>query len=119
MFNFRRVGQIFVAKTAVDEARLMDIVIVAGADDLKADDEECYEIFCPVPSFYDVETALSRANIEMQSAELAYIPNVAVTINDQDTANKLIRTIEKLEDLEDVKNVFANFEFGDNIPIGT
>jgi YebC/PmpR family DNA-binding regulatory protein len=117
MFNFQRLGQIFVLKSAVDEAKLMDIVINAGADDLKPDDGECYEILCPVVAFYDVETALSGAGIEVQSADLAYIPITAVTIDEQDTANRLMRTMEKLEDLDDVKNVFANFEFGDSIVV--
>ncbi|MDR3273748.1 MAG: YebC/PmpR family DNA-binding transcriptional regulator [Puniceicoccales bacterium] len=115
MFNFQRLGQTFIAKSAVDEGKLMDIVLNAGADDIKTDDEECYEVLCPVSEFYNLENVLAEAKIEVQSSELAYIPNTTVEINNQDVADKLMRTIEKLEDLDDVKNVFANFELGDNI----
>jgi YebC/PmpR family DNA-binding regulatory protein len=118
MFNFQRAGQIFIAKEAIGEDKLMDIVLSAGADDLKIDDGECYEVLCPVAAFYDVENALAEARISVQSSELAYIPNTVIEINDQDVANKLMRTIDRLEDLDDVKNVFANFELGDSIALG-
>ncbi|MDR2436347.1 MAG: YebC/PmpR family DNA-binding transcriptional regulator [Puniceicoccales bacterium] len=117
MFNFQRLGQIFIAKSAIGEGELMDLVLNAGADDLKTDDGECYEVLCQVSEFYNLENVLSEARIETQSSELAYIPNTVVEINDQEVANKIMKTVEKLEDLDDVKNVFANFEFGDSISL--
>jgi YebC/PmpR family DNA-binding regulatory protein len=95
MFNFQRLGQIFIAKSAIGEGELMDLV----------------------SAFYNLENVLSEAKIETQSSELAYIPNATVEINDQEVANKIVKTVEKLEDLDDVKNVFANFEFGDSISL--
>jgi YebC/PmpR family DNA-binding regulatory protein len=117
MFNFQRLGQIFIAKSAIGEDKLMDMVLNAGTDDIKTDDEECYEVLCPVSEFYNLENVLAEAKIEVQSSDLAYIPNTTVKISDQDVADKLMRIVEKLEDLDDVKNVFANFELGDNITI--
>jgi len=117
MFNFQRLGQIFIAKSAIGEDKLMDMVLNAGADDIKTDDEECYEVLCPVSEFYNLENVLAEAKIEVQSSDLAYIPNTTVKISDQDVADKLMRIVEKLEDFDDVKNVFANFELGDNITI--
>jgi transcriptional/translational regulatory protein YebC/TACO1 len=92
-------------------------VLSAGANDLKTDDEECYEVLCPISEFYNLENVLSEAKVAVQSSELAYIPNTFVEITDQDVADKLMRTMEKLDDLDDVKNVFANFELGDNIVV--
>ncbi|MDR2721042.1 MAG: YebC/PmpR family DNA-binding transcriptional regulator [Puniceicoccales bacterium] len=115
MFNFQRFGQIFIAKSAIGEDDLMSLVLSAGAYDFKADDEECYEVLCQVSEFYGLENILSETKIEAQSSELVYIPNSVVEINDQEVTNKIMRTVEKLEDLDDVKNVFANFEFCDNL----
>ncbi|MDR0595098.1 MAG: YebC/PmpR family DNA-binding transcriptional regulator [Puniceicoccales bacterium] len=117
MFNFQRVGQIFIPKSAIGEDKLMDMVLSAGANDLKTDDEECYEVLCPISEFYNLENVLSEAKVAVQSSELAYIPNTVVEITDQDVADKLMRIMEKLDDLDDVKNVFANFELGDNIVV--
>ncbi|MDR1255455.1 MAG: YebC/PmpR family DNA-binding transcriptional regulator [Puniceicoccales bacterium] len=117
MFNFQRLGQIFVPKSTIDEGKLMDIALGAGADDLKTDEEECYEILCPVSEFYNLENVLAEAKVEVQSAELAYVPSNVVEITDQDVADKIVRVMDKLEDLDDVKNVFANFEFSDTIRV--
>lgn len=117
MFNFQRRGQFFIEKSVIGEDALIEVALNAGADDVKTDDEECFEILCSVADYYNVEDALVKANITVQSSDLVYIPNTTVEVTDQETANKILRTIERLEDIEDVKNVFANFELGDNISI--
>ncbi len=115
MFNFQRKGQFFVEKKAIAEDALIELVLNVGAEDVKTDDAECYEILCSVADYYNLEEALTKSGIMPQSSELVYIPNTLVEVTDQETANKIIRAIEKLEEIEDVKNVFANFELADNI----
>lgn len=116
MFNFQRMGQFFIAKDSVTEERLMEVALEAGADDIKTDDDD-FEVLCPISSFYTVQQALEAANIKCLSSELAYIPSILVPISDQETADKIVKTIDKLEDLDDVRNVFANFDFDDSIQL--
>ncbi|MDE6432333.1 MAG: YebC/PmpR family DNA-binding transcriptional regulator [Opitutales bacterium] len=115
MFNFQRKGQFFIEKSAIAEDALIELALNAGAEDVKTDDDECYEVLCSVADYYNLAEALNKAGITPQSSDLAYIPNTLVEITDQETASKIIRAVEKLEDIEDVKNVFANFELADNI----
>jgi transcriptional/translational regulatory protein YebC/TACO1 len=65
---------------------------------------------------YDaVSQALSDKEIETESSELAYIPNILVPVEDKDTARKVLHLIEKLDDLEDVKAVHHNMEIAGDL----
>ncbi|MDR2603092.1 MAG: YebC/PmpR family DNA-binding transcriptional regulator [Puniceicoccales bacterium] len=114
MFNFQRMGQFFIAKEVVTENRLMEIVLDAGAEDIKSDGPD-FEVLCPISSYYTLAQAIIGANIKCLSSEIAYIPNSIIQITDAELAAKVLKTIEKLEDLDDVKNVFANFDIDDSI----
>ncbi len=115
MFNFQRKGQFFIDKKVIEEDALLELALNAGAEDVRSDDEECYEVLCSIADYYNLSEALNKAGIAVQSSDLVYIPNTLVEVTDQETADKILRTIEKLEDIEDVKNVFANFELSDNV----
>jgi YebC/PmpR family DNA-binding regulatory protein len=116
MFNFQRMGQFFISKDETTEEKLMEIAIDAGADDIKTD-EEGFEILCPISAYYALEQALTNAKIKSLSSEIAYVPNVLVPIGDAELATKVLKTIEKLGELDDVKNVFANYDIDDSIEI--
>jgi YebC/PmpR family DNA-binding regulatory protein len=116
MFNFQRMGQFFISRDVVTEDRLMEIALDAGAEDIRADDED-FEVICPIAAYYTVEQALTSTNIKCLSSEIAYIPNSSVMLTDAEVASKVLKTIEKLEELDDVKNVFANFEIDDSLDI--
>ncbi|MDR1413893.1 MAG: YebC/PmpR family DNA-binding transcriptional regulator [Puniceicoccales bacterium] len=116
MFNFQRMGQFFIPKEETTEEKLMGIAIDAGADDIKVDDEG-FEVLCPISAYYTLEQALTNAKIKSLSSEIAYVPNVLVPISDADLALKILKTIEKLGDLDDVKNVFANHSIDDSLEL--
>jgi YebC/PmpR family DNA-binding regulatory protein len=116
MFNFQRMGQIFIAKEEVAEEKIMEVALDGGADDVKTDDEG-YEVLCPISAYYALQQALTGAHIKCLSSEIAYVPNTLVRIADSDLAAKILKTVEKLEDLDDVKNVFANFDIDDSVTI--
>jgi YebC/PmpR family DNA-binding regulatory protein len=113
-FSFQRKGQFIIDRTKIAEEKLMEIVLEAGAEDVKVDDE-CYEVLSAVADYDAVAHALETAGIEVASSELAYIPNNTISIDDEETAKKILRMEERLEDLEDVKNVFANYEISDEL----
>ncbi|MDR1433343.1 MAG: YebC/PmpR family DNA-binding transcriptional regulator [Puniceicoccales bacterium] len=117
MFNFQRMGQFFISKGETTEDRLMEIALDAGADDIRVDDEG-FEVLCPISAYYALEQAMANAKIKCLSSEIAYVPNSLVHIADAALAAKILKTVEKLEELDDVKNVFANFNIDDSIDIG-
>ena len=116
MFNFQRMGQIFISKEAVSEDKLMEVCLEAGADDIKTEGDD-YEVLCPISEYYNLEQALSNAGIKTLSSELAYVPNTVVPISDKETAERLLKVIDKLEELDDVRNVFSNFEIDDAVEL--
>ncbi len=113
-FNFQRRGQILISKDKVTEDALMHIVLEAGADDVTTE-EDFYEVYCPVSDFDALVKALSEKNILTESAEIAYIPNSLISISDPEIARRILKMIEQLEGLEDVKSVWANFDISDEI----
>ena len=116
MFNFQRMGQFFIPKNCISEDRLMEIALDAGADDVKSDDED-FEVLCPVSAYYALEQVFGNSGIKCTSSEIAYIPNTLIPIHDKETVEKIIKTVERLEDLDDVKNVFSNFDIDDSLDI--
>ena len=106
-FMFQRTGQFIISKDKADEETLMDIVLDAGAEDLKVE-EEYFEVLAPLTEFDNVSQALSQAGIEPDNAELAYLPENLTPISGAEDAKQVLRIIDALDDLDDVQNVFHN-----------
>ena len=109
-FMFDKKGQIIIEKEECDmEAdELMMIALDAGAEDF-SDEEECYEVLTQPEEFSAVREALEEANLEFVEAEVQMIPTTYVSLNEED-GEKMQRLIDKLEDLDDVMNVYHNWE---------
>jgi YebC/PmpR family DNA-binding regulatory protein len=111
---FEKKGFFLVPQAKADEDRLMEICLDAGADDVRASGEN-FEILTPLESFQAVRQALADAGIEPDTAELSLMPKNTVDINDPDTARKVLKLMERLDDHDDVQNVSANFNIPDEI----
>lgn len=109
---FTKKGFVSVAKDKVKEDELMDIVLEAGAEDLKSEGE-LYEVTCNSSDLEAVKTALQTKNIETQSAEITMLPNSTVKIMGHD-AQQVLSLMEALEEQEDVQAVYANFDIPDD-----
>ncbi|MCL2260411.1 MAG: YebC/PmpR family DNA-binding transcriptional regulator [Fibromonadales bacterium] len=107
-WTFKRKGIIVIDAAANPEDKVMDLVLEAGATDMSTQDD-VHEIETTPESFESVTKALENAKIEMLSAELTYIPETTVKLEGED-AQKLMRMIERLEDNEDVQDVYHNAE---------
>jgi YebC/PmpR family DNA-binding regulatory protein len=106
---FSRKGSIQIEKTeAPDEERLLEIALEAGAENLD-DSESTWEITCDPSSFTGVRDAVSAAGIPMLSAELTMLPQSTVPV-EGGRAKQVLALLEALEDLDDVQNVYANFD---------
>jgi YebC/PmpR family DNA-binding regulatory protein len=105
-FNFQRRGQFIVARGAVPEERLMDVALEGGAEDI-LEEEEHFEVLCPLGAFYALSQVLEREKIPCESAQIAHIPLTVLELSDDD-AKRAMNLLEKLEELEDVTNVYTN-----------
>ena len=108
---FRKRSLIVVSKEAVSEDDLMDVVLMAGSDDLR--DEDDHWVVVSAPESHDaVLEAITGTGVETVSAEISQIPENTVKVQGKQ-AGSVVRMIEKLEDQDDVQNVFANFDIDD------
>ena len=112
-YLFNRKGVVIVPKAGRTEDDLLEVVLDAGAEEVN-DLGESFEIVSEAGDLIPVRTALQTAGIEYDSAESSFIPSVTVDL-DVETAKKVFRLIEALEDSDDVQNVFANFDVSDEV----
>jgi YebC/PmpR family DNA-binding regulatory protein len=105
---FHKKGDIVVPKSAASEDDLMNVVLEAGADDLR-DDGENWEVVTDPSSFEAVVEAVKKAGITPASAEVAMIPQNYIKLEGQQ-ATTMIRLVEALEEHDDVQNVHSNFD---------
>jgi YebC/PmpR family DNA-binding regulatory protein len=105
-FLFDRKGLFVVPATATDEDTLMELVLDAGAEDVKSTGTE-FEITCDPPAFNRVQEALKGKGIEMLVAELRQIPKAPKEV-DVETGQKVHRLMEALDDHDDVQQVHSD-----------
>ena len=113
-YMFDRKGQISYAPD-VDEDALMEAALEAGADDVVAQEDGSVEVYTSFADFLSVNEALTEAGFKGDEAEVAMIPSITAPITDVETAQKVLRLIDALEDLDDVQNVYHNAEISDEI----
>jgi YebC/PmpR family DNA-binding regulatory protein len=106
-YLFEKKGTIAIDATAYCEDDLM-VAVEAGAEDISSE-EDVLEVVTQLADFAAVRDALEQADIEAQSAELAYRPTTLVPI-DEPHAVRLMKLIDVLEELDDVDEVYANFD---------
>jgi YebC/PmpR family DNA-binding regulatory protein len=109
MFHIK--GIIAVERSATDEEALLEVALEAGAEDMKTSDDE-YEITTTFEKFETVRAAIEKAGISMASAELTKVPESTVQVEGE-AAEKVLRLIDALDDLEDTQHVYSNFEISD------
>jgi YebC/PmpR family DNA-binding regulatory protein len=106
-YLFEKKGTIAIDAERYSEDDLM-VAVEAGAEDISSD-EDVLEVVTQLADFAAVRDALEQAGIETQSAEIAYLPTTLVPI-DESRTTKLMKLIDVLEELDDVDEVYANFD---------
>ncbi len=114
MWNFNRMGVFTINTNGKSEDELFETVIEAGAEDLEYD-EESSRIICPMEAFNTVNTYLNDNKFEITEGKLEYIASNTTPIGTEDEARKIMKFIDAMEDLDDVQNVYANFDISDEI----
>ncbi|HEX9235956.1 MAG TPA: YebC/PmpR family DNA-binding transcriptional regulator [Actinomycetota bacterium] len=111
---FHRRGLIAIDKaTGPDEERLLEIIMEAGADDLR-DEGDQWEVVTEPDTFRAVRMALEEAGVQVASAELTMLSQTGVPVG-RDKAVSVLRLVEALEDLEDVQAVYSNFDIPEEV----
>jgi len=98
----------------VDEDKLMEAALEAGADDVVSNDDGSADVLIAQENFEAVKAALADAGLVPENAEVTMRAGTSIAL-DQEDAEKLIRLIERLEDLDDVQNVYSNADISEDI----
>lgn len=99
---------------AVDYEQLFDIASTLGADDIEEDEEE-YRVITSVENFQAVVEGLEKEGLRPVSADLTRLPENDLEITDEATAKKILLLLEKLEEHDDVQNVYSNVDIDDEL----
>jgi YebC/PmpR family DNA-binding regulatory protein len=113
-YLFSRKGVVIVSKTAaVTEDKIVEAVLEAGAQEVN-DIGESFEIVSEPSDLVAVRSALQGAGLDYESAETSLLPSMSVPL-DSDQAEKVFKLVEAIEELDDVQNVYGNFDVSDEI----
>ena len=114
LWMFQRKGVIVVEKAvAPDEDRLLELALEGGAEDLN-DEGSSWDIVTAPQDFKTVELALQGAGVSVESSEISMIPTATIPVDGGD-ARHVLQLIDALEELDDVQNVYANFDIPEDI----
>ncbi len=105
---------VFSYEPGVDEDRLMEVALESGADDIVNNDDGSVDVICQPDTFMQLQEALKQAELEASFAEVSMRPGTMAAVSDKD-AEKIIRLIDVLEELDDVQNVYSNADFPDTV----
>ena len=108
-YNFSRKGVISITKSdSVTEDSILEAVLDAGAEEVK-DQGGGFEVITDPSQLVEARTALQSAGIDYDSADAEFVPNLSVEV-DAETARKVMRLIDALEDSDDVQNIYSNYD---------
>lgn len=110
---FKRTGLITIPSNGVDEDRLIEVALDAGAQDVRQEDEY-FEVYTDVAHVLEVKEKLEKSNFAVESAEITAIPQSYVHLEGKE-AEKLVKLLSALEELDDVQKVHSNMDVPDEI----
>ena len=111
MFHMK--GRIAFEKDKVDEDKVFELALDAGADDVVTEESELV-VITPPDAFEAVKSAIQEAGLSFETAEITMIPQNSVKIEGRE-AESMIRLMEALEDIDDVQNVYSNFDVSEDL----
>jgi transcriptional/translational regulatory protein YebC/TACO1 len=116
-YMFNRKGVLIVKKQQIgreiSEDDLLEVVLDAGAEEVN-DLGENFEVVTSPTELTSARDGLKRAGLEYDSADISFLPTVSVSV-DVETAKLVFELIDAIEDLEDVQNVYGNFDVSDEV----
>ncbi|HEX7740345.1 MAG TPA: YebC/PmpR family DNA-binding transcriptional regulator [Marmoricola sp.] len=117
-YLFHRKGVVIVAKDQegrqITEDDVLEGALDAGAEDVN-DLGEAFEVVSEATDLVAVRTALQDAGLDYESADASMVPSMQVELDNEKSAGAVLKLVDALEDLDDVQNVYANFDISDEI----
>lgn len=110
---FKPVGTISF-ETTVDFEKLFETAVELGADDIQEEDDE-YKVITAVESFQKVVEGLEKEGFKSSNAQLTRIPENNIEVTDEKIASQILKLLEKIEEHDDVQNVYSNFDISEEI----
>jgi YebC/PmpR family DNA-binding regulatory protein len=111
---FDKKGWIAVNKSNTDEETLMTVALDAGAEDIREEDRDNYEIITPPDAFEDVKAALSEAEIPYENDEVTMLPQSYINLSGKE-AEQMYRLMDALDDNDDVQKVYTNADIPEDV----
>lgn len=108
---FERLGTIVLDKEAINEERLMEVAVEAGAEDYR-DEGDTWLVCTPVADLFDVLAVFERLEVPLLESRLAYVPNNKKEVSDRD-AERCLALAEALDDHDDVQGAYFDFSVSD------
>jgi YebC/PmpR family DNA-binding regulatory protein len=112
-WQFQPKGIITISKEKIDEDKILAVALEAGADDVKTETDS-FQIITPQETFEAVKNRLKDEKIEWVSAEFTKLPQNTLPL-DEKNAEKVLKLYEALEELDEVSQVYANFDIADEL----
>jgi YebC/PmpR family DNA-binding regulatory protein len=112
-FQFERKGVLWFPGLPGQEEAMLEAAIEAGAQDVESD-EEGHEVTCAPEDFFAVRDALEARFGSPESARIEWVPNLRIDL-DEEKAGEILKLIDRLDESDDVQNVFANFEVSEAV----
>jgi len=106
---FKKKGIITIDKGAVDEDKLFELALEAGAEDVSSDDPESFQVTAMPENYQAVHEAVEKAGIPIAHGEVSLAPENTVRVSGH-AAEQVLKLVEELEDHDDVQSVSANFD---------
>lgn len=110
---FKPVGMISF-DTSIDFEKLFETAVELGADDILEEDEE-YKVLTAVENFQSVVEGLEQAGFKSANAQLTRLPENTIEVTDEKIASQILKLLEKIEEHDDVQNVYSNFDIAEEI----
>ena len=112
-YLFNKIGEIILPE-GTDEEAIMDVALEAGAEDIVTHDNGLVEITCPPDAYIALNEALKQAGYTPESSEIIQKASLDVPVSEDD-AQKVLKLVDVLEELDDVQDVFTNADFPESV----
>ena len=113
-YMFHKKGQITVPRSSIDEDRLLEIALEAGAEELTTEEDQ-YVVLTSHDQLYAVAEALKKAGVTTDGQKFTFIPDTTVAVADEAAARQVLRLCDALEEDDDVQNVYSNLDIPDEL----
>lgn len=113
-YLFHRKGQLTVPAGSIDEDRILELALEAGAEEFERDGDS-YVLTTSPDQLYAVGESLKQEDVTVEAQKLVFIPDSTISVTEESVAAQILRLCDALEDCDDVQNVYANFDLPEEL----